>query len=202
MKYFLLKGQLRWNSVAMVTVINCSLDTVVDEMKRKCCCISMAKALAGLCIQQQQSQQCAGCGKQRSMQQELCRQRSKAAVISCPALFAADGVEAVGKAIILCVDGQHKWAAAIARSNHSICGINDGACALQAKTVQRRLQWEHCDVGHEAAQPCRRQLREVGVQWVGCVLGALSAALVQPQCCSLHGCSDGVSQDSVQSCRK
>lgn len=135
------------------------------------------------------------------MQRILCHQRTEAAVKPGHALLATDGVEAVGDPVVLRVDGKDQLAATIPHSD-PVGGVDDGACALQAEAVQRRLQWEQHDVGHQRPRPHCRQLGEVGVQRVVRVRPLLPAPLVQPQHHPLDWHRDGVPQDGVKRGRK
>lgn len=157
--------------------------------------------LAAPALQQHDPQKCPGGGQQRPVQRVLRRQRPDTAVEAGHALLAADGVKAVGEAVVLRVDGQHQLVGV-----HAVRGVDDGARALQAEAVQRRLQGEERHVGHQRTRPHRRQLGEVGVQRVArvgcrCCGGPrppLPAPLVQPQRHPLDRYGDGVAQDGVQ----
>lgn len=120
------------------------------------------------------------------MQRVLSRQCAEATVEPGPALLAADGVEAVGEAVILRVHGQNQWAATSGRSHSTVSGVDYGARPLKTEAVQGCLQWEHYHVSHQRPHPRRCQLWEVGVEWVRRVC-LLLRALVQPQCHPLDG---------------
>lgn len=159
--------------------------------------------LAAPALQQQDPQQRPRGGQQRPVQGVLGCQRANPAVEAGHALLAADGVEAVGEAVILCVDWQHQLV-----GPNSVRGVDDCACALQAEAVQRRLQGEECHIGRQRARPHCRQLGEVGVQRVARVrcrrrrssrCAAPPAPLVQPQHHPLDRHGDGIAQDGVQS---
>lgn len=58
-------------------------------------------------IVQQQSERAPAQGQQRGVERVLHRQRSDTTVERGPALFVPDGAEAVSKAVVLRVNGQH-----------------------------------------------------------------------------------------------
>lgn len=109
----------------------------------------MVTHLAALPLQQQQPQQGPGCTEKRAMQRILRHQSSKPAIEAGTTLLAAYGMEAVGEAVVLRVDGQHEWAAAGTDCHRTVCGINNCACTLQAEAMQCCLQRKHHHVGHQ-----------------------------------------------------